>query len=645
MEFRKDINGLRAIAVIAVIIFHFNPSWMPGGFSGVDVFFVISGFLMSGIIFRGLENNSFSIIEFYVSRANRIIPALAVLCLILLLFGWFFLTPLEYRALGKHIASSIGFLSNIVYWSESGYFGSASKEKWLLHTWSLSVEWQFYILYPLILVAMKKFMGISKMKVSILIGMIFLFCFSVYATKKWAESAYYLLPTRAWEMMFGGVAYLFPFKLSRKNTVIMEILGILLIVTSYLFVSKDNLWPGYLALLPVLGTFFVIQSHRNNSILTGNIIFQKIGSWSYSIYLWHWPLVVAIYIYSLPTKYTYIGIFSSIFIGFISNKYIENAKFRKKFNSPFEYLKCKPIYITLLIGFLGTSVFITNGVESHYSMDVMIANNAQNDKPKYSDYCFDISSSMESYCVFHGIDDVDRDVRSNVEAIVLGDSHGASLVLSVVESLSKKTKGDVIFYGRSGCLPVEGLTTKLDEGKNICSEYAKGVDDLINKYPSAKIIIANRLSVYFWGQNEDNGNTKLIAYHKKLVDLDSNAIDVKNRFVSLVDSISASRDLYIVKPIPEQLINIPVEKARALLFGSYFPSGVSIENYKERNDFVISMLNDLKGNVTLIDPLSIMCKDDVCLNSFNGVPLYYDDDHLSTWGAKYVSPMFDVVWN
>ena len=152
MQFREDINGLRAIAVIAVVLFHFNSSWMPGGFAGVDVFFVISGFLMTGIIFKGLEQQKFSILRFYVARANRIIPALAILCIILLILGWFYLTPQDYKALGKHAASSVTFVSNVTYWLESGYFDALASEKWLLHTWSLSVEWQFYLIYPLVLV-------------------------------------------------------------------------------------------------------------------------------------------------------------------------------------------------------------------------------------------------------------------------------------------------------------------------------------------------------------------------------------------------------------------------------------------------------------------------------------------------------------
>jgi peptidoglycan/LPS O-acetylase OafA/YrhL len=216
MQFRKDINGLRAIAVIAVVLFHFNASWMPGRFAGVDVFFVISGFLMTGIIFRGIEQESFSVLKFYVARANRIIPALAVLCLVMLVFGWFYLAPLDFKALGKHVSNSMFFLSNITYSRESGYFDASSHEKWLLHTWSLSVEWQFYIIYPLVLVALRKFMPLKAMKMVILFGTAFSFILCVFATYKWPNPAYYLLPTRAWEMMIGGVAYIYPFAIKDK---------------------------------------------------------------------------------------------------------------------------------------------------------------------------------------------------------------------------------------------------------------------------------------------------------------------------------------------------------------------------------------------------------------------------------------------
>uniref|UniRef100_UPI003D768501 acyltransferase family protein n=1 Tax=Acinetobacter variabilis TaxID=70346 RepID=UPI003D768501 len=255
MKFRTDINGLRAIAVIAVMLFHFNAAWLPGGFVGVDVFFVISGFLMTGIIFKDLEHEKFSILKFYVARANRIIPALAVLCLVLMIFGWFYLTPFDYKLLGKHAASSMTFLSNISYWKESGYFEAGTHEKWLLHTWSLSVEWQFYMIYPLVLVAMRKFMSIQTMKFVLLTGMILGFILSVIATYKWPNPAYFLLPTRAWEMMIGGIAYLYPLTLQENKKRLLEGTGLALILGSYFFISAEDLWPGYLAVFPVIGTF------------------------------------------------------------------------------------------------------------------------------------------------------------------------------------------------------------------------------------------------------------------------------------------------------------------------------------------------------------------------------------------------------
>ena len=426
MQFRKDINGLRAIAVIAVVLFHFSPSWIPGGFAGVDVFFVISGFLMTGIIFKGIEQENLSILKFYVARANRIIPALAVLCLVLLVFGWFYLTPFDYKALGKHAASSIGFLSNVIYWSESGYFDAASHEKWLLHTWSLSVEWQFYIIYPLVLVAMRKFMSIKAMKKAILLGTVLGFIFCVIATYKWPNPSYYLLSTRAWEMMIGGVAYLFPFALKEKRKKRVEWLGLVLIVASYILISKENLWPGYLALFPVLGSFLIIQAQRNDSLITSNVIFQKLGAWSYSIYLWHWPLVVAIYYFSLNDIYIYLGIILSVLLGFLSNKYIEKIKFRNNFSSIIKYLKCKPVYFVLFIGLLGSYIFLSKGAYKRFDLSnkVELLINGIKMPLRTNGYCFySFNDGQEEINEKVGTDCYLGDVSNKSSTLLFGDSY------------------------------------------------------------------------------------------------------------------------------------------------------------------------------------------------------------------------------
>lgn len=387
MNFRYDINGLRAIAVIAVVLFHFNPNWVPGGFAGVDVFFVISGFLMTSIIFRGLENDDFNLFKFYVARANRIIPALAVLCLVLLVFGWFYLTPMDYRALGKHATSSMGFLSNVIYWRESGYFDAASHEKWLLHTWSLSVEWQFYIIYPVILMALKKFLSITNIKRLLVVGTLLGFAFSVIATMKWPNPAYYLLPTRAWEMMFGGLAFLYPIDLSNNKKKVAEWTGLVLILLSYTFISSDIAWPGHWALVPVLGAYLIIIANRQNSIVTNNPVFQTLGKWSYSIYLWHWPIVVFGTYYSLPTFFNPIGLIGSCLLGYISFRYIESLTFRS-FNSWLDIWKAVPVWAVIILIGSYSIIFINHGFNSRLSIPDDIEVNKLNIAYRGNGYCF-----------------------------------------------------------------------------------------------------------------------------------------------------------------------------------------------------------------------------------------------------------------
>jgi hypothetical protein len=201
-----------------------------------------------------------------------------------------------------------------------------------------------------VLVAIRSFMSIKAMKATILIGTVLGFIFCIMTTYKWPNASYYLLPTRAWEMMIGGVAYLYPFTLQQENKKLVEWFGLALIIGSYFLISKENPWPGYLALCPVLGTFLLLQAQRNDSFVTGNIVSQRLGAWSYSIYLWHWPLVVAIYYFSLNDMFIYIGIVLSVFLGYLSHKYIEKIKFRNNFDNPLAYLKCKPLCMICLIG-------------------------------------------------------------------------------------------------------------------------------------------------------------------------------------------------------------------------------------------------------------------------------------------------------
>lgn len=241
---------------------------------------------MTSIIVGGLrkQDAGFSIVGFYLARARRIIPALAGLCVTLFIVGWFFLTPQDYSELSKHIISSVGFFSNFTYWLEAGYFDNASHEKWLLHTWSLSVEWQFYLILPLILLSLWKISKSEKfLKIITLAGIALSLGFSTWLTKNHPEAAFYLLPTRAWEMLAGGLVFLaYPNGItSNQLRVTANISGFFLITFSSVFFNNKTPWPGIYAIIPVTGAVLILLAAKHDSVFTKNSLSQWLGTRSY----------------------------------------------------------------------------------------------------------------------------------------------------------------------------------------------------------------------------------------------------------------------------------------------------------------------------------------------------------------------------
>lgn len=277
-DFRLDINGLRTWAVVAVVLFHFGIPGLKGGFVGVDIFFVISGFLMTGIVVKGLESgNGFSILGFYLARARRILPALIALCTALLALGWLTLSTVDYSKLSTHIIVSLAFLSNVKFWREAGYFDAASHEKWLLHTWSLAAEWQFYLVLPLALMLVWKLRPTRQaITVTVAIGLVTSLALSVLLTPRMPTAAFYLLPTRAWEMLAGGLVYMLADRatLTSRQRKSAEWLGFALLIGAIVGFDGAMSWPGYLALVPVAGSVLVLFAAQQHSIFTGGVLAQ-----------------------------------------------------------------------------------------------------------------------------------------------------------------------------------------------------------------------------------------------------------------------------------------------------------------------------------------------------------------------------------
>jgi peptidoglycan/LPS O-acetylase OafA/YrhL len=293
--YRPDIDGLRAIAVSTVIGFHAFPNIIPGGFVGVDIFFVISGFLISTIVFGNLEHNTFSIVEFYRRRVLRIFPALITVILTSMALGWLILLTDEYKQMGRHVAASSAFVQNFALWDESGYFDTAARTKPLLHLWSLAIEEQFYIFWPLLLaiVWMRKW---AFLYITVTFA-ILSFCANIYSADSDSTAAFYSPISRFWELMIGGLLAFISLHrpdLIRKYDNTQSAFELACLVLGLMLINNERAFPGWWALLPTIGAFFMISAGPkawfNRNVLS-NRLFVAVGLISYPLYLWHWPLL------------------------------------------------------------------------------------------------------------------------------------------------------------------------------------------------------------------------------------------------------------------------------------------------------------------------------------------------------------------
>lgn len=328
-KYRPDIDGLRAVAIVSVVIFHALPSMLPGGFIGVDIFFVISGFLISTIIFSSLEHDRFSLVEFYIRRISRIFPALILVLISVLAFGYVLLSFDEYQQLGKHTAAGAGFIQNFVLWREAGYFDNSAETKPLLHLWSLAIEEQFYVFWPLLLAFFWKRKW-SFLKITAAVAVIS-FAANIYLMHRNATAAFYLPMARFWELMVGGMlayATLHRPQLISRHKNGQSVIGFALLLTGLLTINTGRNFPGWWALLPIIGAFFVISAGSDawlNKKLLANKLMTWIGLISYPLYLWHWPLLSFLRITGNGASQIEIfwAVFSAVLLAWLTYSFLE----------------------------------------------------------------------------------------------------------------------------------------------------------------------------------------------------------------------------------------------------------------------------------------------------------------------------------
>ncbi|MBM5813012.1 MAG: acyltransferase [Gammaproteobacteria bacterium] len=614
--FRPDINGLRAVAVIAVVLFHFRVAGFGGGFVGVDVFFVISGYLMTRIILGPLAAARFSVFGFYLARARRIFPALAALCALLLLFGWFALSPMDYKLLAKHAGASLLFFSNQVYWKESGYFDADAHEKWLLHTWSLSVEWQFYLLYPLLIVAAHRLFrqpgGVAGALWAVFLASLAWSAWLAFANP---AKAFFLLPTRAWEMLAGGLIFVHQGACNRlaRGHRWLEPAGLAAILTASLIYTADTPWPGLAALLPVAGAMLVILDSSGRTRLLGGVAMQGIGRWSYSIYLWHWPVVVWLHQSQSPRNGAWIAacMAVSILLGWISFRLVEVPA--RRFVSRFRVAPALVVCATMvLLPFAAAALF-------HYNTDRLTQLRFR-DHPRLADvralelfqarYFSELYKPLyrkevcflkpeQSHAAFA------PECTGQQGGIVLwGDSHAAHLWHGLKMNAQP---GTVTQSTASGCPP---LLNETFAKRPHCPAINDWVLRTIRETRPSIVILAGS-----WVKNDEQVIRRGLTATLSRLQTDSRS---QPRIV-LVGSVPAWR-----RPLPRLLASdflVGDEQAR---------SRNGLDKDMHGRDALIQEL--ASGRAEFFSPISATCNDDGCLRYLvrdgERVPFAFDYGHL-----------------
>lgn len=648
--FRADINGLRAWAVLAVILFHFKVAGFDGGYVGVDIFFVISGFLMTGIIARALQGGAAAtplvfLWNFFLARGKRIWPALIVMCAAMFMVGWFIMSPDEFAAYGEQARSAVLFYSNMKFWREAGYFTAHAHGIWLMHTWSLSVEWQFYVLLPVAMLLTWKLRPSPRALLLLLAagGALSLgLCLYMAATKP--GTAFFLLPFRAWEMIAGGLVALTAIRAPRSAALRhgLEIGGLAMI--SYAILTFGHLvWPEWRALVPVLGTVMVLVAAREDSILTNWTPLRWIGERSYSMYLWHWPLVVGIYYFG--DKHNPVLILCCLaltfVLGHLSYVWVETRMRRPLDTMPRGAGSAVLAAACVAIILPGTVVAYLGGVPARLPADVQQMFAVAKEKEDAFPDCRIMEHGNDKGCTAGG---------SKLGVIVLGDSHAAALFEAVKSALPNRDMG-AVRWAMSGCPSMLNMHSGSDPSFH-CDRFMSWVMRRIETVPaSVPVVIINRGSLYTEGPNEDDVDEDVsvpgIYFSKRYASRSPEFYrEVRQNMIDTACTIAKHRKVYMMRPVAEMRIDVPSTLGHAMVLGEDRKISVPMSEYNKRHALVWEAQDAAhrQCGVTILDPLPYLCGKERCEAVVNNRSMYFDDDHLSRYGAGLLTPMFSKMF-
>ncbi|OUR76976.1 hypothetical protein A9Q83_12165 [Alphaproteobacteria bacterium 46_93_T64] len=667
-EFRKDINILRAVAVLSVVFFHFGFGFARGGYLGVDIFFVISGYLMTAIILSRMDNRRFSLSGFYISRVLRIVPALSVLCIILLIAGWFLIFPYDYAYLGRNINHALMFKSNFSFARGSGYFDTGTDVKWLLHTWSLSAEMQFYVLYPLILLLLHKFLGRASLRLVLLAAT--LISFSAYV---WAmfygdpNHAFYLLPYRAWELLAGALVVVFPIhsasdKPSKTNTLKgLRYVGALLVVSSVIFAFGKSEFAILWAFLATLGTALIIATPGKISNPTSPGIKQLsefvhyTGLISYSLYLWHWPIrsLQQYFGYENNLPITFGAMIITYILAALSFHLVERkAHLRLEYGKIFNRKTALALVVFLVTVFLPYSaakmVRKADGIVQRLDSlpyDNIPAYLFKNPELYLLEGVVEKCKNNGTACQLTNGTKVKNKNDWKPDVILMGDSHAMAVAHALSETPSQDRFLHVLLSASSACIFMKDFdqTRTGDRKFERCKNAYQNLMTILGKTPSdVPLFMVNYYSAYFkadrWKQVEYEQNSGR----------SSTPVPLPKAWLDLVCTLSAKRNVYILRSVPtasEPVIHKLVQNVLRGTTDSLTPKSFAIstaqhdQNTKDEKILLESAAE--KCGAKLVDPAPTFCDAGFCYGTSSDIkPYYRDTAHLNLYGARKLIPLF-----
>jgi peptidoglycan/LPS O-acetylase OafA/YrhL len=626
MKYRAEIDGLRALAVVPVILFHAGFELFSGGFVGVDVFFVISGYLITTILIEDLENQRFSLVSFYERRARRILPALFFVMFVCIPFAWMWMLPSQMKDFSQSLVAVSLFASNILFWRESGYFGAAAEEKPLLHTWSLAVEEQYYVLFPIFLFLAWRY-GKNRVFWMIVVMASISLLLSEWGWRNKASANFYLAPTRAWELFAGSIAAFIVQKNGVRKDNFLALLGLAAIIFSIFAYDESTPFPSVYALVPVLGVVLLILYADKETIaakLLSTKGFVGIGLLSYSAYLWHQPLFAySSVIWIGEVQWVRIVlILLTLPIAYLSWRYVE-----RPFRDRARFTRNK----IFVLSFISLSMFFVVGIAGHLS------NGFQDRFTPTAHYqltqtpeLFNIEC-LERYPIFANLSTCRASSFNEPEIALIGDSHSHALYESLAARYSEHT---VINLGVWSCFP---FVNNEHFEKNDCGKKQIQLFNFLETNTQIHTII---LSGY-WGYLASGGfDTRGVGWrlHSNISDTDAESfIENASDFFTNLDNESIR--LVIVEDVPDLDFN-PVECGDVGLF-RFVKSNctMSNESFIERKSQVDSVMNRLANifsEVNYVRTEHIFCSEEGCSSLINNETLYKDGDHLSRIGANLV---------